>query len=65
MYGLIRMSEVFEQKRAANSERKYLWGRGGPPVALRELKFYIPFVVMNLSHSHCIIYYEIGTKYKI
>ena len=29
MYGLIRMSEVFEQKRAANSERKYLWGRGG------------------------------------
>ena len=65
MYGLIRMSEVFEQKRAANSERKYLWGRGGGAVVISELKFYIPFFVMNLSHSHCIIYYEIGTKYKI
>lgn len=64
MYGLIRMTEVFEQKGAGNSERKYLWGMGGA-VVISELEFYIPFVVMNLSHSHCSIYYEIGTKYKI
>ena len=52
-------------KRELQILNENICGGGGGAVVISELKFYIPFVVMNLSHSHCIIYYEIGTKYKI
>lgn len=54
MYGLIRMTEVFEQKGAGNSERKYLWGMGGCSSNKRTGILYTfcchEFVTQSLQH---------------